>query len=177
MYRSSTPEPEYACLIVIETDRIAGSSCVPPEEFSAGVYARVAEGTEWTVVAWSIRGGVSAESGLYPAAPTAMEQFDEPQDDDDRAALTFVPGIRADLQRTARYLGSNSGYSLLAYRGDGDHVCLAVYIPSTTSLNAESTCLGEDDFARFGISVLYPGSSPRVQVSWHPDATTTVSLG
>jgi hypothetical protein len=177
VYSSSTVDPDYACLIAVEADRIVGSSCVPPEEFSAGITARVVDGMAWTLVSWAIRAGVTSEDGSYPAAPTAMDRFDDPQDDDDLAALTFVPGIRADLQRTARYLGSNSGYGLLAYRGDGDDVCLAIYTPSTVVLNAESTCVSEDDFDRHGISVLYPGSSPRVQISWGPDAVTTVSLG
>ena len=101
--------------------------------------------------------------------------FDEPQDDEDRAALVFVPDIRADLLPTARYLGTNAGYAIVVYRGDDAQVCIAVYEPSTTELNSESKCVDESAFGDEGIALGYPAAEPFVQVSWGPEAGFAIS--
>ena len=175
VYQSSTGEQVSGCLIAVEGDAVVGSSCASAEEFSGGQTARVSSGMAWTDLSWDIRSGVSARTGSFPAVQSALTEFDEPQDDVDREGLAYVTTIRTDLQRTARALGGNSGYALLAYRGEGSDVCLAVYVPSTTTLNAESTCVDESTFAASGVTLLYPNSSPDVLVSWDAEGSTIVA--
>jgi hypothetical protein len=181
VYRAEPPagSPDQtlmACMGVRVDEFSTGGACTFPAEFSdAGLATRFESDGIWTDVSWSIRSGVVVTTGTHPPIPSPLSVFDEPQDDVDREELLFLPELRPDLQGSARFLGTNGAYSVLAYRGDDDEVCLAVYQRSTTRLTAESACADETTFEREGIALLYPASAPEAEVSWGPGPGITVS--